>query len=55
MTSSEAGFRLKIFLIDLGAPQNGDWLTFSRISDRCWLGIELNMDYVNANPDPEWK
>ncbi len=24
------------------------------LSDRPGLGIELDMDYVNANPDPEW-
>jgi len=25
------------------------------LSDRPGLGIEPNMDYIKANPDPEWK
>ena len=25
------------------------------LSDRPGLGIELNTDYIKANPDPEWK
>jgi galactonate dehydratase len=25
------------------------------LSDEPWLGVELDMDWVDANPDPAWR